>query len=182
MGIPLCQTFSVGLNQYGQELNWFWVLFCFCFSSVYLRLQILLVVTTPLCLEGNTECLRVVLMVLLLTHLSVSAHIPAPYLMVGRSSRGPAEPSSLAGPAHLGLEGGAFFLCLFFFYKLWMLSNFAFHVLPSFTFSQDRQLQQPPPLPSLNMARKPQLRLKSKARMSSQNRKNCTRFPPFFLK
>lgn len=115
MGIPLCQTFSVGLNQYGQELNWFWVLFCFCFSSVYLRLQILLVVTTPLCLEGNTECLRVVLMVLLLTHLSVSAHIPAPYLMVGRSSRGPAEPSSLAGPAHLGLEGGAFFLCLFFF-------------------------------------------------------------------
>lgn len=54
-------------------------------------------------------------MVLLVTHLSVSAHIPAPYPMVGRSSWGPVEPSSLAGPAQFGLEGGAFFLCFFFF-------------------------------------------------------------------
>ena len=51
---------------------------------------------------------------------------------------------------------------------LWMIFfYFAFHILSSFTFSQDQQLEQPPPVPSLKMARKPQLQLKSKARICS---------------
>ena len=71
-------------------------------------------------------------------------------------------------------------LYIYIFFLLWMIFYFAFHILSSFTFSQDQQLQQPPCLPSLKTARQPPLRPKA-MHWCAHETKNCTIFPSFFL-